>query len=99
MAEADIHDRIERQSPLARTRGVKHNYAKMDAGSDENGDEDDEVPAEEELEEEKDVKEQNKIVGEVSPRTNINSLVTDSSGFVVSVAHDYSMARLMIRRK
>jgi hypothetical protein len=98
MAEADIHERIERQSPLARTRGVKHNYAKMDAGSDENGDEDDEVPAEEELEEEEDVKEQNKFVGEVSPRTNVKSLVTNSSGFVVSVAHDYSLARLTICR-
>jgi hypothetical protein len=84
MADADIHESIETQSPFPKTRGVKHNYAKMDTDSDGNEDEDDDAPAEE-LQEEEDAKEEYKSVGEVSPRTNVKTVVADPSGFVVSV--------------
>jgi hypothetical protein len=85
MAEAGIHESIESPSPLRRTRGVKHNYAKVDTGSDENVDEDDDAAVEEELEEEEDVKEEYKSEGEVSPRTNSKTVVAEPSEFVVSV--------------
>jgi hypothetical protein len=86
MPEADIQESIESESPLPRTRGVKHNYAKMDTGSDENGNGDDgDAQAEEELEEEEYVKKEIKSDGEISPRTQVKTSVANASGFVVSV--------------
>jgi hypothetical protein len=84
-AEADIKESIESQSPLPRTRGVKHNYAKTDTGSDENGDEEDDAQDEEEVEEEEFVKEDIKSDGEISPRTKVGTFVANESGFVVNV--------------
>jgi hypothetical protein len=96
MADADIHESIETQSSFPKTRGVKHNYAKMDTDSDGNEDEDNDAPAEE-LQEEEDAKEENKSVGEISPRTNSKTVVADPSGFV-SVALACFMVRLTLRR-
>ena len=85
--DAEIQQSIESpsSSPLPRTRGVKHNYSKMDAGSEENGDEDDDAEAEEEAEEDEDFKGGVKSDGEVSPRTKAESSVATASGLLVSV--------------
>jgi hypothetical protein len=87
-AEANIHESIESQSQLPRTRGVKHSYAKMDTSPDENGDEDDDLQAEEELEEEEYFNEEIKSDGEISPHTKVETSMANVSGFVVSVFLD-----------
>jgi hypothetical protein len=87
-AETDVYESVETQSQLPRTRGVKHSYAKMDTGFDENGDEGDDAQAEAEIEEEEYVNYEIKSDGEISPRTKVETSVTNPSGFVVSVLLD-----------
>ena len=85
--DAEIQQSIESASasPLPRTRGVKHNYSKIDAGSEENGDEDDDAEAKEEAGEAEDSKERVKSDGEISPRTIAEPSVATAPEFLVSV--------------
>jgi hypothetical protein len=84
-AETGIQESIESPGSLPRTRGVKHNYAKMDPGSDENDEADAGAQAEGEAEEDEYVEEERRSDGEISPLTNVQTSRASASGFVVSV--------------
>jgi hypothetical protein len=90
-AEAEIQESIASLGSVPRTRGVKHNYAKMDPGSGENDEAEDNAQAKEEAEEDEHVeegehvKEQRRSDGEISPLTKVGSSLASTSGFVVSV--------------
>ena len=88
--EGDVQASIESPSPMPRTRGVKHNYTKMDMGSDENEDAEGDAQAEEEVEDEEYVKEEFKSDREISPRTKIETPVAEASGFLVGVLLEQS---------
>ena len=83
--DVEIREGVESPSPstITRTRGVKHNYAKTDLGSDENSDGED-AQAEDEVKSEEHFKEQIKSDGEISPHTKGKTYVVNPSGFVVS---------------
>jgi len=83
--EAGIQESIESPDSLPRTRGVKHNYAKMDPGSDENDEAEDGTQAEGEAEEDEYVEEERRSEGEISPLTIVDTSLAGTSGFVVSV--------------
>jgi hypothetical protein len=83
--ETGIQESIESPGSLPRTRGVKHNYAKMDPGSDENDEADDGTQAEGEAEEDEHVEEERRSEREVSPFTNVETSFASTSGFVVGV--------------
>jgi hypothetical protein len=84
-AEAGIQESIESPGSLPRTRGVKHNYAKMDPGSDENDEAEDGAQAEGEAEEDEFVEGKRRSEGEISPFANVETFLASTSGFVVSV--------------
>ena len=84
-AGARIQERIENPGSLPRTRGVKHNYAKMDPGSEENDEPEDDAQAEEEAEEDEYVQKERRSDGEISPLTKVETSLASTSGFVVSV--------------
>jgi hypothetical protein len=84
-ARAKIQESIESPSSLPRTRGVKHNYAKMDLGSEENDEPEDGAQAEGEVEEDEYIEEEGRSDGEISPLTNVETSLAGASGFVVSV--------------
>ena len=83
--EAEIQESIESPGSLPRTRGVKHDYAKMDPGSDENDEVEDGAQAEGEVEEDEYVEEERRSEGEISPLTIVETSLASTSGFVVSV--------------
>jgi hypothetical protein len=83
-AEAGIQESTEGPGSLPRTRGVKHNYAKMDLGTDENDEAEGSAQAEGEAEEDEYV-EKERSDGEISPLTNVETSLANTSGFVVSV--------------
>lgn len=94
--ESEAQQNIDSQSPLPRTRGVKHNYAKMDADSDQNSDAGDEVETDEDAEEEDYVhneghaKDEIEYAGEISPRTKFETSDTNPFGSLVGVPSQVS---------
>jgi hypothetical protein len=84
-AEAGIQESIENSGSLPRTRGVKHNYAKMDTGSEGNDEPEDDAQAEGEAEEDEYVEKERRSDGEISPLTKVETSIAGRSGFVVSV--------------
>jgi hypothetical protein len=86
-AEAGIQESIKNSGTLPRTRGVKHNYAKMDPGSEENDEPEDDAQAEGEAEEDEYVEKERRSDGEISPLTKVETSLANTSGFVVSVLY------------